>query len=453
MVPVDGTTLVDHRVFVLGGVQETLNGSATFEVGLYAIPTTDLFDAFTKTVCVGYDNVTLVFSFISGRLGTCGAPISGLSGGLVKSFLHLVQSPFGIFAFGENLPEMVFFLLEQFCLLQDSTNRMRNLHQNILQEYGLEALHLFQDWERLWLRASNYKNHRIFTLRCIHKELIPVSIKLKSTLKTEKAEKIVRKAEKDLLQARVKAINSILDNVTKQTELCRSQLASILSAERLRECQGFIEKVGEIRFTKVKQRQVNKFNNLNKKEENITRVSPNNSSPNLVSQTGSQVGTLLPPGEGSNLAITQSGRQAGALLPPGEESSLVATQAGSQAVTPQTGTPLHTREGSNLATTQTGRQSGTLLPPREGSSITATQAGSFQAGRSVTSLSPKEGGSPVAFPASQAGALLPTGEGSTPAITQAVLSSPGDGASSQAGSEVTTHTPAGEVLPKQVTPP
>ena len=97
--------------------------------------------------------------------------------------------------------------------------RMRNLHQIILQEYGLETLCLYRDWERLWLRASNYKNHRIFTLRCIHKELIPVSIKLKSTLKTEKVKKIVRKAEKDLLQARVKAINSILDNIAKQTEV------------------------------------------------------------------------------------------------------------------------------------------------------------------------------------------------------------------------------------------
>ena len=81
------------------------------------------------------------------------------------------------------------------------------------------ALHLFRDWEGLRLRASAYKNHRIFTLRCIHKNLIPVSIKLKSTLKTERAKKIVRKAEKDLLQAGVKAINSILDNVGKQTEL------------------------------------------------------------------------------------------------------------------------------------------------------------------------------------------------------------------------------------------
>ena len=155
---------------------------------------------------------------------------------------------------------------------------MRTLHQIILQEYGLEVQHLFRDWERLWLRASDYRNHKIFTLRCLHKELVPVSIKLKSTLKTEKAKKIIRKAEKDPLQVRIKVINSILDNVAKQTELCRSQLASIISAQRLRECQGFIDKVGEIRFTKVKQRQLNKFNNLlNKKEGNITRANSLNS--------------------------------------------------------------------------------------------------------------------------------------------------------------------------------
>ena len=189
----------------------------------------------------------------------------------------------------------------------------------------LEAQHLFRDWERLWLRASDYKNHRIFTLRCLHKELIPVSIKLKLTLKTEKARKIIRKAEKDLLQARIKAINSILDNVAKQTEECRSQLASITSAQRLRECQGFIDKVGEIRFTKVKQRQLKKYNILlNKKEGNITKANATTNHSNLASQTGRQASALLPPGEGSNLS--QAGRQAVALLPPAEGSNL--TQAG-----------------------------------------------------------------------------------------------------------------------------
>ena len=129
--------------------------------------------------------------------------------------------------------------------------------------------------------------------------------------------------------------------IAKQTEEYRSQLASIISAQRLRECQGFIDKVGEIRFTKVKQRQLNNYNILlNKKEGNITRANattPTNSN-NLVSQAGRQASTPLPPREGSNLS--QIGRQAGALLPPGE--------------------------GSNLA--QAGSQAGALFPSREGSS-------------------------------------------------------------------------------------
>ena len=101
-------------------------------------------------------------------------------------------------------------------------------------------------------------------------------------------------AEKDLLQARVKAIN-ILDQIDKQTEDCRTQLASIISAERLRECQGFIDKVSEIRFTKVKQRQLNKFNNLiNKKQGNITRANATIQSNNLASQTIRQASTSPP---------------------------------------------------------------------------------------------------------------------------------------------------------------
>ena len=77
-------------------------------MGLNAISTTDPFDAFTKTLCVWYDNVTLIFDFIGDSLGSCSAlvlnPINDLTGRPVKSFLHLVQSPFGIFAFSESLP-------------------------------------------------------------------------------------------------------------------------------------------------------------------------------------------------------------------------------------------------------------------------------------------------------------------------------------------------------------
>ena len=161
---------------------------------------------------------------------------------------------------------------------------------------------LFRNWERLRLREIDYKNHRIFTLRCLHRELVPVSLKLKSTLNTTRAKKIIRKAEKELIQARIKSINNILTNVTIQREECRSQLVSIISTERLRECQGFIDKVGDTRFNKVKNRQIEKFQNLvNKKEGNITWSSNNNNNPpQAVNNPNRQAGTPLPPGEGTN---------------------------------------------------------------------------------------------------------------------------------------------------------
>ena len=57
--------------------------------------------------------------------------------------------------------------------------------------------------EKLLIRNSDYRNHQIFTLRCIHKGITPVSIRLKTAVRTERARKIIRKAERDLLKARV----------------------------------------------------------------------------------------------------------------------------------------------------------------------------------------------------------------------------------------------------------
>ena len=293
----------------------------------------------------------------------------------------------------------------------------------------------------MWLRASDYKNHRIFTLRCIHKDLIPVSIKLKSTIKTAKARQIIRKAEKDLLQTRVKAINNVLDNVAKQTEECRTQLASIISAQRLRECQGFIDKVSEIRFTKVRQRQLNKYNMLlNKKEGNITRANAINLTNNLASQADRQASASLPPREGSN--PSQTGRQAGTLIPSRERSN----QAGSQAGTPQATAHLPLGEGSSSSQVtallpprevSSTSQAIALLPPGEGSNSTPAIAhlppwegsNSPSAGSQAGDLLPSREGSS----SSQAIAHLPSGKGSNspPAIAHLLL---GEGSSSpQAG--------------------
>ena len=60
---------------------------------------------------------------------------------------------------------------------------MRNIHQIILEDNGMEALQLFRQWERLQLRTVTTKTIECGCRRCIHKELVPVSIRLKTHFK------------------------------------------------------------------------------------------------------------------------------------------------------------------------------------------------------------------------------------------------------------------------------
>ena len=67
---------------------------------------------------------------------------------------------------------------------------MRNLHKFILENNGIEALRLFRDWEKLPFRErATTKIIGFFTLRCLHNDLVPVSIKLKTSLRTRKGKK------------------------------------------------------------------------------------------------------------------------------------------------------------------------------------------------------------------------------------------------------------------------
>ena len=55
------------------------------------------------------------------------------------------------------------------------------------------------------IKDSDYRNLRIFTLRCIGQNLTPVSIKLKPNHKVStSARKITEKAERQFMQDRVK---------------------------------------------------------------------------------------------------------------------------------------------------------------------------------------------------------------------------------------------------------
>ena len=90
---------------------------------LYTIPSMNLFNAFTETLGVWYDYVTLSFNFTGNGLGACStlaaSPITDLPGRLGKSFLYLVQSPLGVIAISKSFSGMLHFFLEEFRIAID----------------------------------------------------------------------------------------------------------------------------------------------------------------------------------------------------------------------------------------------------------------------------------------------------------------------------------------------
>ena len=168
---------------------------------------------------------------------------------------------------------------------------MRNLHKFIKENHGWEALGELWQWERREIKQCNYKNHRIFTLRFISKGLVPVHVKLNSNREDISigARNIIRRAEMQLLQERVKCINNLLQNNREGIASSKSGLFSIVTNQEIQQqCTEFIDKVREVRFNKVRDRQVGTFTRLLNKNS-FNGNSENNNSNSRVRSNNKQV--------------------------------------------------------------------------------------------------------------------------------------------------------------------
>ena len=113
---------------------------------------------------------------------------------------------------------------------------------------------------------ANYQNHRRFTIKCLKRDIIPVSIKLRTSLYTRKASQIVKKAEKQLLNECIRSINNTIEINMFRRNAYFQQLETVLDQGTLQECTSFIRKIRECRHRKVKERQIRKFHTLEQKK-------------------------------------------------------------------------------------------------------------------------------------------------------------------------------------------
>ena len=116
---------------------------------------------------------------------------------------------------------------------------------------------------------ADFSNHQRFSLRCLNQDLIPVSIRLRSTTKTPRGQQIIKKAQRALLNERIRSINNTLSMLKEQGDTCIFQLEERLDRDSMEECRNFIKIKRESRHYKTLEWQRNKLERLCQRKKSV----------------------------------------------------------------------------------------------------------------------------------------------------------------------------------------
>ena len=92
---------------------------------------------------------------------------------------------------------------------------------------------------------ADFQNHRRFSLKCLSFDVIPVSIRLKTNVRTAKGLEIIKKTERKLLNKCIRSINNTIEMYMYERESLVLQLEEKLdknnNQEILEDCHNFIK--------------------------------------------------------------------------------------------------------------------------------------------------------------------------------------------------------------------
>ena len=123
-----------------------------------------------------------------------------------------------------------------------------------MRSLGKKVFFFCNSGRRLRKKWWTFAIIRRFSLRCLKKDIIPVSIRLKTNIRTIRGMEIIRKTERKLLNECIRSINNSLELYTYERDSIVQQLEEKLEQDHsnlLEECQDFIKRIIECRHHKL----------------------------------------------------------------------------------------------------------------------------------------------------------------------------------------------------------
>ena len=142
-----------------------------------------------------------------------------------------------------------------------------SIHSRIIRRHEREVVKTLRGLDKLTRKVACWKNHRHFNTHCLHDNIIPKSLQLRSTVKGIKASTTLRKAEKKLLNIRISQCHFTVNKLQDEKELLEANLRTKLIETEMEEVTAFIEHAHETTFRATRERQQRKYDQLLSKQQ------------------------------------------------------------------------------------------------------------------------------------------------------------------------------------------
>lgn len=139
-----------------------------------------------------------------------------------------------------------------------------NIFELLRGSFGKECVKTLRHLERLERTRARHKNHLRFNLRCRDEDITPASLNIKNPIHTKNAEKIIKRAQKDLVKERIKTTGNKIERITEQTKVEKDNFKRIfpIDQDTQTKIDEYLEIIYEQELKKTKTRQLNKLQKL-----------------------------------------------------------------------------------------------------------------------------------------------------------------------------------------------
>ena len=137
-----------------------------------------------------------------------------------------------------------------------------NIHKYIGTHFGKDCLELTRNFEKTSRKLADHRNHLRFNLRCLHTGVVPRSLWIKQRVKGYRADKIIAKAQKDLLNERIRQNNFTINVLKGKVDCIADELSKRLPGDVYQQVSEFTVRGQLAQHRKSKERQQQKYTRL-----------------------------------------------------------------------------------------------------------------------------------------------------------------------------------------------